>query len=227
MQKNKMVKQKERPILFGLPMVQAILDSRKTMTRRVVKLHKKARWGTEYDGQVIFDDGSAFGHEMAVDEMRCPYGAVGDRIWVRENWSVPSIYDKQKPSDMDADYAGVVRYKANGYQSGKLRPSLFMPRWASRILLEITNVRVERLRDISEQDAIAEGIGFDVVDQALFFKNYMSNSHFADDDFCNMDDPEAAKKSYFSLWESINGRESLEANPFVWVIEFKRVGGAT
>lgn len=208
----------ERPILFSLPMVQAIQTGNKTQTRRAVKLPKKAKWGTEYDGQVIFDDGSSFGQDIEVDELKCPYGQVGDFLWVRETYCLGV---KDNGEDVTI-YKASVDDQFNEFR-GLWRPSIFMPRKYSRILLEITGIRVERLHSISKEDAIAEGIGFDVIDQAIFFKNYMSKSHFADDDFCNLDDTNAPKKSYFSLWESINGRESLDANPWVWVIEFKVV----
>ena len=147
------------------------------------------------------------------------FRSVGDRLWVRETWSVSSIYDNQKPCDMDADYAGIVRYKADGYQSGKLRPSIFMPRWASRITLEITDIRVERLHDISKQDAIAEGIvPIRWRDGSIQYLSYTTKTPTG-----KRIESLSAKQSYFSLWEKINGRKSLESNPWVWVIEFKRI----
>jgi len=217
MQKKEMVKPKERPILFSAPMVQATLDNRKTMTRRVVKLPKKARWGNDYDGQVVFDDGSTFGHEMPVDEMRCPYGAVGDRLWVRETWQTHC--DQDHLSLRDIPRGSAIQYPAtyDGWVSKK-RPSIFMPRWASRILLEITGIRVERLHDISVEDAKAEGIEpIHWPDLSIKYLNYVSK--IKGRRVTNL----LPKQSYFTLWESINGRKSLESNPWVWVIEFKRV----
>lgn len=208
-------------MLFSAPMVQAILSRQKTQTRRVVKafIPDNARLESYKNKQGNTVYGYRRGTTLELSNIKCPYGQIGDRLWVRETFCIGV---KDNGEDVKIYKASVDDETAKEFK-GCWKPSIFMPRSASRILLEITNVRVERLRDISEQDAIAEGIGFDVVDQALFFKNYMSNSHFADDDFCNMDDPEAAKKSYFSLWESINGRESLESNPWVWVITFKVV----
>ena len=215
---------KERPILFSAPMVQAILTGNKTQTRRVVKNK------VEGDNCTVIEKLSP--PRINVRDPRflqfCPYGQVGDRLWVRETWATKIKTVGNTPHEAFTYRAtepnAVACYDCNGNELPvKWKPSIFMPRAASRILLEITGVRVERLHDISEQDAIAEGIGFDVIDQAIFFKNYMSKSHFADDDFCNLDDTNAPKKSYFSLWESINGRESLDANPWVWVITFKVV----
>lgn len=216
-------------MLFSTAMVQAILDSRKTMTRRVVKLPKKARWGTEYEGQVIFDDGSTFGHEMAVDEMRCPYGQFRDRLWVREAWELHDPLDvPEHRHGKVAPFVGcqgsdegikrkihwVAVYRADGElqdhpEYGKFlwRPSIFMPRWASRILLEITSVRVERLHEITEEDALAEGI----TKTDLGF-SYCENSYYT-----------SAKEAYESLWKSINGVKSWVDNPWVWVITFKVV----
>lgn len=207
---------KERPILFSAPMVQAILAGNKTQTRRVFKQLECSSCKNVGEIHKLKKDGS-----MSIrpcpkchGETKCAYGKVGDRLWVRETWSVSSIYDNQKPCDMDADYAGIVRYKADGYQSGKLRPSIFMPRWASRILLEITGVRVERLHDISEQDAIAEGI--EVL--PLQSKNDPSAWYQVGN---GLFQGRSARAVYLKLWESINGHESLKANPWVWVIEFK------
>lgn len=204
---------KERPILFNTPMVQALLDGRKTQTRRIVKLPKNHRWGTEYDGQVIYNDGSTFGADIEVDDLRCPYGDIGDRLWVRETYC--NVVDGHGDRTI---YKADCSDNTKKNLKGVWKPSIFMPRTASRILIEITALRVERLHDISEQDAIAEGIECEVIDQSIDFKDYLTrntfNTWFEDD---------AAQKSYFSLWESINGRPSLESNPWVWVIEFKRI----
>ena len=198
----------ERPILFSLPMVQAIQTGNKTQTRRVFKQLECRSCKNIGEIHKLLKDGS-----MSIrpcpkchGETKCAY-KVGDRLWVRETWSVSSIYDNQKPCDMDADYAGIVRYKADGYQSGKLRPSIFMPRWASRITLEITDIRVERLHEITEEDALAEGI----TKTNLGF-SYCENSYYA-----------SAKEAYESLWKSINGVQSWLDNPCVWVITFKVV----
>lgn len=214
---------KERPILFSAPMVQAILAGNKTQTRRVVKMPKKAKWGTEYDGQVIIDDGSTFGQDIEVDELKCPHGKVGDFLWVRETWAcVSQCSDWMNRSvvfvENYAEHGWTIQYRASTHCEfeGDWRPSIFMPRWASRILLEITGVRVERLHDISEQDALAEGIENKTVDNNVYFKDYVSGNFFK-----RRFDDGTEKQSYFSLWQSINGHESLKANPWVWVIEFK------
>ena len=189
---------KERPILFSGAMVRAILSGQKTVTRRIVD----SDW-IQSDRAPLETSPGLF-HFWCSGEHPCPYGRPGERLWVRETWSTLSIFDKLKPSEMDKDYLGTIRYKASGWRSGKLRPSIFMPRWASRILLEITAVRVERLQDISEQQALAEGV--------------LS---------CESDlDPDGNGYSpvelFSMLWSSINGTESWQANPWVWVVEFKR-----
>lgn len=167
---------KERPILFSTSMVQAILEGRKTMTRRVVKYkpHKDH----------IYCDGNGIAQ-------KCPYGSVGDRLWVRETWAYRQWNHDRVYYKADNNLADINR------EDEKWRPSIFMPRKLSRITLEITNIRVERLQEITESDAISEGI--------------IHNS---------MNDP---KIEFQWLWQSINGIESWEANPFIWVIEFKRV----
>ena len=167
---------KERPILFSAPMVRAILDGSKTQTRRVVK------------GEVV-EGGVAEG---------CPHGTVGDRLWVRETFrlSVPA-HDGQ---------TGFAIYKSDfsNPPQGLWKPSIYMPRKASRITLEITDVRVERLKDISESDARAEGV------QAS------NTAEMKDGSPCY-------SLPYRALWETINGTGSWDLNPWVWAITFKRI----
>jgi len=194
---------KQRPLLYKASMVNATIDGHKTQTRRIVKLPQKARWGTDYDGQVIFDDGSTFGCEMTVDEMRCPYGAVADHLWVRET-TIEEFMGSTSFTKYVAD--GHIIYGEWSY-SKTTRPSIFMPRELSRILLEITGVRVERLHEITEEDALAEGI----TKTDLGF-SYCENSYYT-----------SAKEAYESLWKSINGVKSWVDNPWVWVITFKVV----
>lgn len=182
----------ERPILFSAPMVRAILAGTKTQTRRVVKPDGKYR----LDLVCPADGGPS----------RCPYGQPGDRLWVREAWRVVWSSDGEPPRSFDASYRFWYEADAplqDGY--GKLRPSIHMPRCASRITLKITGVRVERLQDISIRDCIAEGI------------------HCGGPE--NPDGIE--KRDYRDLWASINGPESWDANPWVWVIEFRRIAPAT
>ncbi|MCX5876625.1 MAG: hypothetical protein NT087_10115 [Deltaproteobacteria bacterium] len=195
---------KERPILFSGPMAQAILEGRKMQTRRIVK--GPAQGAMNRDDPREEEDGG----ELWLKQ--CPFGQPGDRLWVRESWSTLGIFDKQKPSDMDKNYLGTIRYKADGAQSGKLRPSIFMPRWASRIMLEIVSIRVERLQDISKEDAIAEGLERSPEGDEFFVKTKNMFSR-------NMD----PRDTYRALWCAINGYESWGDNSWVWVIEFRRV----
>ncbi len=218
---------KERPILFSAPMVRAILEGRKTVTRRAVKSTK-----AHADGFMMLDHGNgwwpynAFGdftsdHEGMEYPIACPYGKPGDRLWVRETWYC-SHSEAQKgpylqPADMlDLDQAredGDLVYAADGlnpYEQDQptWKPSIHTPRWVSRILLEITDVRVERLQDISRADIRAEGL-------------QCPPELGSDDVSPNYRDWYPA--AWRELWESINGDDSWTANPWVWVVEFKRV----
>lgn len=207
---------KSHPILFSTPMVQAILEGRKTQTRRIIK--KKPRIymiptcvgrnnKSELDNNVprIIPD---WGKEVLVKT--CPYGVVGDHLWVRETWYYEShMYDK---AEGEALYRYI--YKADNPEhpvnvgAGKhgWKPSIFMPKEACRINLEITNVKVERLQDITVEDAKAEGI----------------TKIQCDCGEC-IDSTEIG--TYQDLWNSINAKRgySWETNPFVWVISFKRI----
>lgn len=192
---------KERPIILNAGMVRAVLDGRKTQTRRIIKVQPHA--GVR--DSVFVESGLEDGHGK---QLVCPFGAVGDRLWVRETFRVHS---------RATDVATLV-YKASEQQSWTQQthrvpiekcnkpavvdtwtPSIHMPRWASRITLEITDVRVERLQNISGEDARSEGFAYE-------------NSHVLGD----IDE-------FSRVWTSIYGAESWQANPWVWVIEFKRV----
>lgn len=199
---------KERPILFNSEMVRAILEGRKTQTRRVVKPQPKADqsfvgWITAstIKGEVgkakwAAPDQPPFETRTSV---RCPCGARGDRLWVKETWTTAgcrkagSIEDVQYRADEDDDAVIWI-------------PSIFMPRWASRITLEVVSVRVERLQDMADgsargcEDAIAEGINRGAV-------QYRGHE----------------VELYKNLWESINGPGSWDTNPWVWVVEFRHV----
>ena len=188
---------KERPILFSAPMVRAILEGRKTVTRRAVKgsgLKFLADFTPEY---------------VALPENHlCPYGKPGDRLWVRETHSF--VPDPEEP----AGYSQVL-YAADGQQYGKNRPSIHMFRADSRILLEITDVRVERLQDISEEQAVAEGVRL---------MRDGSDTWVSREGPGNLVTPwPTAKEAFSDLWNSINGPEAWEANPWVWCVNFKRV----
>lgn len=195
---------RERPILFSSPMVRAILAGTKAQTRRVVK--PQPEWsepatvwqhGDGHSGSGWYAHHSEYPEEGAL-HYRCPYGQPGDRLWVRE-------------THIDLGACCLYRADANAEQERALvapgqrwMPSIHMPRSLSRITLEVTGVRVERLQDISEADAQAEGA-----------------EPMALDDLGNT--WRTHKRGYQSLWESINGPGSWDANPWVWVIEFQRL----
>lgn len=219
---------KERPILFSGPMVRAILEGRKTQTRRVVKpqpfmvlsaadWHSRAMSGVDPYG--CRPMGSHVLEEMGAT---CPHGTVGDRLWVRETWS-PSTSTiplaRVPKADPRATYDVKIWYAASNdrptWAETKWRPSIHMPRWASRIMLEITGVRVERLREISEEDAIAEGVS-EIVVPGIEYGPYGDPVQPLD---CSATD----RDRFDHLWQSIHGAESWFANPWVWVIEFRRV----
>jgi hypothetical protein len=195
---------KERPILFSAPMVRALLDGRKTQTRRIVK---NSKWETENP-------------ECGVNRPPCPYGVAGDRLWVRETWA-PEQYDvrAETPSAIEeSSRRPAYRADYNGQPAYVWKPSIHMPRWASRINLEIASVRVERLQDISEADAIAEGVkrAGECGNGPIY---HPSDSHVGTPT-CN------PIYAYGQLWEQINGREgpnSWAANPWVWIVEFRSI----
>jgi hypothetical protein len=209
---------KERPILFSGPMVRAILDGRKTQTRRVITHEARGadrvRWidngqvwpgrrGETYVGWVAEVD--ALGGESGLHlPLNCPYGKPGDRLWVRETFldGLSDRSDAERASREDVYYRadGEAHEQFEDHMDAKWKPSIFMPRWASRITLDITNVRVERLQDISEEDALAEGV-----------EAWSSSGNLA-------------TWKYQCLWDEINGKKHpWDSGPWVWVIEFKRI----
>jgi hypothetical protein len=223
------VQVKERPILFSGPMVQALLAGTKTQTRRAAKhpLAQAAQRILSYKGQSEFDC-------VLPDEtggiILCPYGKPGDRLWVRETWAAHWMYNDVPPNEAHSSQpddnqwfaadpdgtVGTCGCPSLGYR-GKWRPSIFMPRWASRLLLEITAVRCERLQDISEGDAVAEGItGLTKDGQTVKYGVGEPSAEWPWTDW-----QLTAKEAYSLLWGKINGPESWEANPWVWVVEFK------
>lgn len=233
--------QKERPILFSTPMIQAILEGRKTMTRRIVK--QALKFDTNWRIAVIQEERNYLnpryemrcGTQYALPVFRCPYGTIGDKLWVRE-----TFFD-----NLGDDFLGINSrwiYRADGEIDKQFedtegftgwKPSIFMPHIASRITLEITNVRVERLQEITEEDAINEGVmrDEDFPSYNLDFKlcpkcggqgvhgSLGFNLGVIEVD-CHTCDTN--KKRYEFLWESINGSSSWKKNPWVWVVEFKR-----
>ncbi|MGJ3290048.1 hypothetical protein [Klebsiella michiganensis] len=205
---------KERGMIFNGEMVRAILDGRKTQTRRPIKW-KQTRF-TEIGER---EDGSKWpwseDAEHACDFWHpCPFGAVGDRIWVRETWaeagaSAPDLklYRATYPEHVPSIYENVPPAEEIHWT-----PSIHMPRWASRILLEITDVRVERLNSISQEDAKAEGM------ELTGWRPTYSDPDSGGEVMTPYD-------NFAELWSSIYGEESWNANGWVWVIEFKRVEG--
>ena len=208
---------KQRPILFSGPMVRALLDGSKTQTRRVAKA-KHLSW---IEGSVLnFLDGKW-------NQRPLPYGKPGDQLWVRETWQGPLLEEYEVDADADWQSANRIHqyqnpahcaFAADGGSPPEFidsddniqrrwRPSIHMPRWASRITLEITGVRVERLQNISEADALAEGVS----DTGAKILDSVANE---------VTGPIA---EYSVLWESINGPGSWDLNPWVWVVEFKRI----
>lgn len=193
-----------RPIIFSDPMVRALLDGRKTMTRRILKLDPEP---VEYDGMWMWKQGIRWG---AVTDPTYPTKYVpGDLLWVRENFSIDEggVIPDGGGGQMDYIEPSVL-YAADGY-IGRLKPSIFMPRIHSRLTLEVEAVKVERLHDINEEDAKAEGIPTHVVEQT-FQKCYRDPA-----------ESEAKRIEYFSkLWISINGASAWDANPWVVAITF-------
>ena len=235
---------KERGMIFNGEMVRALLDGRKTQTRRPIKWKQTrfteigeredgSKWPWSEDAEHVCD----FWHP-------CPFGAVGDRIWVRETWGVVSHeldengriqpWTPDRPATAihempfgNGYYSGHAIYAADGdftwgdddgYEDGRScwKPSIHMPRWASRITLEITNVGVQRLQSISPNDAAREGLvklpatGRYCINQGDQYFGGASQD---------------AREVFSWLWESIYGADSWKTNPWVWVIEFKRVEG--
>ena len=194
---------KEKPILFSAPMVRAILDGRKTQTRRVMK----------------FKNGGVQPRHNDFPGMRqimrnCPFGQPGDRLWVREAFSIvprtayrcsEGVQQVLRPDD-DHD-AAIYREGWVRSQSGfRWRPSIHMPRWASRITLEVTAIRIERLQDISDQDCWAEGI-----EPMPDTHGWLARA------------AEYPREAFADLWVETSGDGSWEVNPWVWVIEFRRI----
>ncbi|HBO1871470.1 TPA: hypothetical protein ACIR1N_005648 [Pseudomonas aeruginosa] len=202
---------KERPILFSGPMVRAILEGRKTVTRRVMKPQPDFL-GSMVDPNTPFKTLDAGLHAR----ITCPYGEPGDRLWVREAWAADAQVDAIAPRDLSqgepiwypADFS-VRQTGCSMISKGRGRPSIHMPRWASRILLEITAVRIERLQDISEKQALAEGV--ELEGEGVCWAGAAGTAS------------DSPVESFRLLWELINGAGSWNANPWVWGVEFKRV----
>lgn len=197
---------KERGMIFNSEMVRAILDGRKTQTRRPVNPQPEltAGSGFSWKGRVYGSGSSDRETNKNFAHVACPFGKPGDRIWVRETFC--AVPDHDEPAGCSA-----LLYAADGNGPyGKWTPSIHMPRWTSRITLEITGVRVERLNSISQEDAQAEGM------ELTGWRPTYSDPDSGGEVWTPYD-------NFAQLWESIYGEESWKANPWVWVIEFKRI----
>lgn len=218
---------KEKPILFNGEMVRALLDGSKTMTRRVIK-------NPDYFGCLTGDcphmDQKLCDEAMAKES---PYGQKGDQLWVRETFAIECNADLQDVYTEPDNPLGPVRNVADGFaecfecprykasepdtilgdeEDGmKWKPSIHMPRWASRIQLEITDIRVERVQKISEYDAMQEGCGIFSWEHKITNKDTQTK--------------EPNKRKFIKLWNSINEKRgySWKSNPWVWVVEFKSI----
>ncbi|WP_280189028.1 hypothetical protein [Delftia sp. PS-11] len=207
---------KERPILFSAPMVRALLAGTKTQTRRAVALPRSR------DSFVLEDRGAGWwpyqsddGESPLCDDgmehpYTCPYGRPGDRLWVRETFA---RIDGQTHPWIETDYRATYTHGDRLGDSLGIKkrwsPAIHMPRHASRILLDIKAVRVERLQDISEADAAAEGL--------LYNTDHMGHWSGTGERWYS-----TAREAFRDLWQSINGPDSWGANPWVWVVEFER-----
>jgi hypothetical protein len=210
---------KERPILFSGEMVRAILEERKTQTRRVINPQPAHVWGYGVrNGEDVFSIHMRAASYREPDIwLKCPYGKVGDQLWVRETFTFEGYqgqgYDERAPSVAITYHATDTGRYQNIPVSKKIvdelgekfhrrkRPSIYMPRWASRITIEVTRLSVERVQDISERDAANEGCSGDIQLHS------------------------SARNEFAKLWNSINAKRgySWESNPCVWVVEFKVV----
>lgn len=223
MENNELMKVKgikERPIIFNAEMVRAVLEGRKTQTRRICSEINPSNFPACLSKRQWAKVNKALPMAFGPDYF-CPFGAVGDRLWVREAFRVMGratdvarlMYKASERNSFTESTRTVPIDQCNKQSSYNWTPSIHMPRWASRITLEITGVRVERLQAVSEADAQAEGV------QLLrggFWRHYQPEwTHHQ----------LSARGSFVSLWQSIYGADSWQANPWVWVIEFKRVEG--
>ena len=227
---------KERPIIFSSEMIRAILDNRKRQTRRVVKFRTKSAklFGQQQEhfelksayparekGWIFWSSDSPglaeFTKRAYSDGITSPYGEPGDRLWVKEAWYTSKKYDPLPPAKFPVEAKTIFRYlgsRAKPEWAGRTRSARFMPRWASRITLEIVNVRVERLQDVSDDDAKAEG--FEYYGETLF------------KDYGEILAEHTAIYKYASYWDLLNARQGFlwKSNPWVWMIEFRMLGPA-
>jgi len=206
---------KETGIIMSGNHPKLILDGIKTQSRRVIKPQPTFN-GTDLNGKPYF---IYKGEEYSLWALskKCPYGQVGDRLWVRETWTTEKRLDYLSPSQIGEAGDVPVWWEASsswemasvGLEIGKWRPSIFMPRWASRITLEITEIRVERLQEISEEDARAEGIIWVTIETAPQSNVYRP----------------CAVENFGRLWDSLNAKRGYgwEVNPWVWCLSFRMI----
>lgn len=233
---------KERPILFSGAMVRAILDGTKTQTRRVMKPQPEP-CGDEYPRPGHWWPSRAHQSMLHVeDELQnikggwqglaasaCPYGGTCDGLWVRETWAYYGggeyLYQRNPGSVAYRADSGVIE-GLDPIPGGRWRPSIHMPRWASRLLLSISDVRVQRLQDITSADILAEGVRIPACEESgnplidVSTPNgpaaFLTREQFSDCDAL-------LRAHWAALWCSINGRASWDANPWVWALSFNRV----
>lgn len=226
----------ERPILFNAEMVNAILDGRKSQTRRIITPQPEFKEGTGFHWKgAMYGIGSNYAETVRnFTNFSCPIGRVGDRLWVRETFAPVNLYGEIALAyKADSDVVRVVenesfqdddetinyddprleKYSFSAWADdvlsgteGNWKPSIHMPRWASRILLEITNVRVEHLQNISNEDAKAEGFDYSTHPSAI-----------------EMGYAIGARTNFRHTWEQIYGANAWNKNPWVWVVEFKKL----
>jgi len=217
---------KERPILFSDRRVRALLSGQQSQTRRIMKSQSFGPVQDNHEGCYGIDvmRNHLQGNRVVnLEDLRhhCPYGQPGDKLWVRETWRGPVVapeemvkYQREPLAFKKSQYC---RYQADsglygqddaqphsGWQAG-----IHMPRWASRIDLRITRLRVEKIQDISDADILAEGVQFD--------------NHFLNNFFTMQKDTVSPKEAYLKAWTQQYGSTSWEVNPWVWVIDFERV----
>ncbi len=247
---------RELPIIFSAPMVRAILEGRKTVTRRVVKPQPTLptdRWVSDSGGSGKWmaegPSPPTGGTRQTMPWKLCPYGQPGDRLWVRETWQYFGFSDEGEPcicyladhgrewphvpqSEVDkvdciwADLSDPGNFSISGRAcDNRWRPSIHMPRWASRITLEVTSVRVERLKDITPAQILAEGVQIPSTTegQALIdISTKHGPAHFLPK-LSGATTDALLRAHWAALWVSISGIDSWNANPWVWVVEFQRI----
>lgn len=223
----------KRPVIMTVESVRAILAGRKTQTRRIVTTRDPVSFigpkgneddpsdwgyffdGPDHNGYMVLGRGHADRHNHGRVSIPCPYGDVGDRMWVKERWQAwrqTSIEYDEWEIERDLSARPHIEYKATSDSAGPWRTPLFMPRWASRLTLEVTDVRVQRLQQINEEDARSEGVKFGEMQDMMINGEPGRAVIFA------------ARDAYAYAWNAINGKRTTWAsNPWVWAITFTRV----